>query len=160
MCIELFVAASRSWIQIRDLEEKPQRKWLYVVGRNKANDHFRWWRRRFRHWTYTYGSLSEEPKSPDLVQKDSLLQEQPEQLEPSQLLDDITSQQVRDNLAKLAKRERECLLLRSHGFTTADIAEICKLKESSVRGYISRGIKKYIQIDRALRASSRSQRKE
>lgn len=151
-----FKAAARSWSKIRTLEEKAQQQWLYTTGRRKAYDHFRWIRRRFQHWTAYLPGRSQERPLPEGDQEYTLPQGEVDYPQFSQLPDMTKEfhQSVQDRVNQLSRRERECLLLHSQGFSTAEIANICKLGESSVRGNISRAKARYKKIDSAWNASS------
>ncbi|MGD2096719.1 MAG: RNA polymerase sigma factor [Desulfobacterales bacterium] len=136
---DVFVRAYRS---ISRLREPPRfRSWLYTIAVNRVNDYLR--KKRVR------SIFKSSDEGPEIQPKADDRPENPEALE--QVLKEDFWRQVSRIAKKLSKMEREVFMLRfMDDLNIAEIAQILKKSESTVKTHLYRALTKF-QKEKGLR---------
>lgn len=111
--------------------DKPLRVFVFTIASNRCRNHARSWRRRLR-WLGIADAAAEPDDTPalDAGQLDDVLRSERER-------------RVRAALAALPQRARDVLLLRfEHDLAYAEIAEITRDRETTVRSQVFHALRK------------------
>ena len=129
---DVFVRAYRSISRLR--EPQRFRSWLYTIAVNRVNDYLR--KKRVR------SIFKSSDEGPEIQPEADDRRENPEALE--QVLKEDFWRQVGRIAKKLSKMEREVFMLRfMDDLNIADIAQILKKSESTVKTHLYRALAKF-----------------
>ncbi len=129
---DVFVRAFRSISRLR--EPKRFRSWLYTIAVNRVNDYLR--KKRVR------SIFKSSDEGPEIQPEADDQRDNPEALE--QVLKEDFWRQVSRIAKKLSKMEREVFMLRfMDDLNIADIAQILKKSESTVKTHLYRALAKF-----------------
>jgi RNA polymerase sigma-70 factor (ECF subfamily) len=129
---DVFVRAYRSIARLR--EPQRFRSWLYTIAVNRVNDYLR--KKRVR------SIFKSSDEGPEIQPEADDRRENPEALE--QVLKEDFWRQVGRIARKLSKMEREVFMLRfMDDLNIAEIAQILKKSESTVKTHLYRALAKF-----------------